>query len=135
MASRDFQRNNGNNDMQCGCFNMMRAEDGKLLSHLEWPNNTFTCFVYAESVSHYELFGPQTPFCSIWHRPVGCSVDLLHLKLAILLVALLCPQLTVSKDSCFSYTEIIMSILPDLVSFVADKMKHCCCHMSAKQLF
>ena len=37
MTSRDFWRNNGNNDMQCGCFNMMRAEDGKLLSHLEWP--------------------------------------------------------------------------------------------------
>ena len=26
------------NDMQCGCFYMTRAEDGKLLSHLEWPS-------------------------------------------------------------------------------------------------
>ena len=24
--------------MQCGCQNVMRAEDGKLQSHLEWPN-------------------------------------------------------------------------------------------------
>ena len=38
MKSRDFWKNNGNNDKQCGCFNMTRAEDGKLLSHLEWPN-------------------------------------------------------------------------------------------------
>jgi len=44
MTSRDFWRNNGNNDMQCGCFNMTRAEDEKLLSHLEWPNSAvFQC--------------------------------------------------------------------------------------------
>jgi len=37
MTSRDFWRNNGNSDMQCRCFNMTQVEDGKLLSHLEWP--------------------------------------------------------------------------------------------------
>jgi len=36
MTSHDFWRNNGNNDKQYGCFNMTRAEDGNLLSHLEW---------------------------------------------------------------------------------------------------
>ena len=39
MTSHDFWRNNGNNDKQCRYFNMMQAEDGKLLSHLEWPNH------------------------------------------------------------------------------------------------
>ena len=29
--------NNDKNDMQCGCSDVMRAEDGKLHSHLEWP--------------------------------------------------------------------------------------------------
>ena len=29
MISRDFWRNNSNNDMQCRCFNMTRVEDGK----------------------------------------------------------------------------------------------------------
>jgi len=37
MISCDYWRNNGNNDLQCGCFNMTQVEDGKLLFHLEWP--------------------------------------------------------------------------------------------------
>ena len=40
MTSRDFWRNNGNTDKQWGCFHMTRAEDGKLLSHLEWPTES-----------------------------------------------------------------------------------------------
>ena len=55
MTSRDFWKNNGNNDMQCGYFNMTRAEDGKLLSHLEWPYLLFIRSYYHKS-SHILLF-------------------------------------------------------------------------------
>ena len=31
--------------IQCGCLDMMRAEDGKLHSQLEWPNmHTYTVY-------------------------------------------------------------------------------------------
>ena len=43
MTSRDFWRKVAvANDMQCGCFKMTLTEDGKLLSHLEWPNTHHT---------------------------------------------------------------------------------------------
>ena len=39
VGSLDWQhRNFCNDDVQCGCSDMMRVEDGKLHSHLKWPN-------------------------------------------------------------------------------------------------
>ena len=57
MTSCDFWRNNGNNDKQCGCFNMTRAEpDGKLLSHLEWPNLKIGGSYHISKTEYYYFF-------------------------------------------------------------------------------
>jgi len=32
-----LEKKKGNNGLQCGCSDVMRLEDGKLHSHLEWP--------------------------------------------------------------------------------------------------
>ena len=63
--------------IQCGCLDMMRAEDGKLHSQLEWPYN-FTISENSSRLYNLVKVGPldvATPVTYVDLATVARSVD------------------------------------------------------------
>ena len=116
--------------MQCGCPDVMWAEDEKLQSHLEWPKFDFTVIRSIGQLARLNNYSHVTPFTLSFQLieyifPVNTAEKLINIIcLKFQITQLVCTIRVFWSDRIMIYTYFLTDRETSLIQNIVEYVSH-----------